>query len=109
MAGGIYGTRVTVIGEGEEGTEINGGEPCMIHNVHISCGTTGLQAIFTQTTTAEGDEAVIVGAMTGTTIAQGSPDVDWTPEAIFDKGFRLDDGAAVPADVYITVVWRPCG
>jgi hypothetical protein len=109
MAGGIYGTRVTVIGEAEEGTLINDGLPCFIHNVHIACAATGLAAIFTQTTEAAGDPAVVVGAMTATTITLGGPDVDWSPEAIFDKGFRLNATPVVPAACYITVVWRPCG
>lgn len=107
MSGSIYGTRITVIGEGEEGTEINDGLPCAIHNVHISCAATGLQAIFTQTTNAGGDPTVVVGAMTATTITLGGPDVDWSPEAIFDKGFRLNDATPLAAGVYVTVSWRP--
>jgi len=105
MAGSIYGTRVTVVQNGDgAGVEINSGQPCAIHNVHIANAAAGAaQAFtFTETTTAGGAIANEVGAMS--IAATGGSD-DWNPEAIFDKGFRV--GQEPAAGTFITVVWRP--
>ena len=105
MAGSIYGTRVTVVQNGDgAGVEINGGLPCAIHNIHVANAAAGAAQGFTfvQTVLAGGDVTVEVGAMSVTT--NGGAD-DWSPEAIFDKGFRVVQEPA--SGTFITVVWRP--
>ena len=105
MSGSIYATRVTVVQNGDgAGVELDSGNPVWVHSVHLANGSAGtVTPLFTQTTTAGGAIATEVGAMSATA---GGAD-DWTPEAIFDKGFRV---AAEPAaSVYITVTWRLCG
>ena len=106
MAGGIYATRVTVVQNADgAGVELDSGNPVWVHSVKLSNAEGGgaQQLTFTQTTTAGGDTTVEVGAVTA---AASSAD-DWYPEAIFDKGFRVNQ--ALDSGSFLTITWRPCG
>jgi len=99
----MYATRVTFVTEAMGATNINDGEPTIVHNVLVSSTTSGIDQSFFESgvplnssiTTRTGEMAIANNAST-----------EWNPYMIFDKGFRV---GAPSAGVFVTVTWRPCG
>jgi hypothetical protein len=96
-------TRVTRVANGDGNVELNSGESVLVWSIIIANASGS--AITQNFTQGSGTQSAGDGSTNVATITVGASDSEnWTPGAIFDRGFRIPEPAA---SVVVTVAWRP--